>query len=193
MTGSERGTRTLVRMCHNFENFVLVKKSFDDKTELWETQNSFIVSVNYIELLLKYTKNRTIFFNLKKRQKSRCNKKVSICSSILWMYYSNSNKKAGSEKIGKANKKIFCRLRSWLHWNLGESIGAARRSWANIWHLKFQSVAKWRNKNSGKPPVACQKIFWWCQHRWNTSFDPILCPRQEVYQVISTLKYNKTA
>ena len=45
---SERGTRTLVRMCHNFKNIVLVRESFDDKTELWHTKNSFFVPVNYI-------------------------------------------------------------------------------------------------------------------------------------------------
>ena len=53
---SERGTRTLVRMCHNFKNIVLVKESFDDKTELWNTKNSFFVPVNYIEPILEKTK-----------------------------------------------------------------------------------------------------------------------------------------
>ena len=47
-------------MCHNFKNFVLVKESFDYKTELWHTKNSFIVPVNYIEPILEYIKQRFI-------------------------------------------------------------------------------------------------------------------------------------
>ena len=64
----------LVRMCHNFKNFVLVKESFDDKTELWHTKNSFIVPVNYIEPILQYTKQNDLF-QLTKRQKNRYDKK----------------------------------------------------------------------------------------------------------------------
>ena len=67
---SERGTRTLVRMCHNFKNIVLVQESFDDKTELWHIKNSFIVPVTYLEPILEYT-NKTIYFILQKRQKNR--------------------------------------------------------------------------------------------------------------------------
>ena len=106
---SERGTRTLVRMCHNFKNIVLVKESFDDKTELWHTKNSFFVPVNYIEPILEYTKQNDLFHLTKTPEKS-LKRRVSICSSILWMYYSHSNKKAGCEKIGKAHTKTFCRL-----------------------------------------------------------------------------------
>ena len=50
---SERGTRTLVLMCHNFKNILLVKESSDDKTELWQTTNSFIAPVNCIEPIHK--------------------------------------------------------------------------------------------------------------------------------------------
>ena len=70
---SERGTRTLVRMCHNFKNIVLVKESLDDKTQLWHTKNSFIVPVNYIEYL--NIQNKTIYFILQKRQKNHQDKK----------------------------------------------------------------------------------------------------------------------
>ena len=58
---SERDTRTLVRICHNFKNIVLVKESSDDKTELWHTKNSFIIPVNYIEPILEYTKQNDLF------------------------------------------------------------------------------------------------------------------------------------
>ena len=57
---SERGTRTLVRMCHNFKNIVLANESYDDKTELWHTKNS-IIPVNYIEPILDYTKQNDLF------------------------------------------------------------------------------------------------------------------------------------
>ena len=107
---SERGTRTLVRMCHIFKNIVLVKETFDDKTQLWHTKNSFIVPVNYIEPILEYTKHNDLISTYKNARKIVTTRRVSICSSILWMYYSHSNKKAGCEKIGKANKRTFCRL-----------------------------------------------------------------------------------
>ena len=68
---SERGTRTLVRMCHNFKNIVLVQESFDDKTELWHIKKSFIVPVNYVEPILQYTKQNDLFQLTKKRQKNR--------------------------------------------------------------------------------------------------------------------------
>ena len=58
---SERDTRTLVRICHNFKNIVLVKESFDYKTELLHTKNSFIIPVNYIEPILEYTKQNDLF------------------------------------------------------------------------------------------------------------------------------------
>ena len=68
---SERDTRTLVQMCHNFKNIVLVKESFDDKTELWHTKNGFIIPVNYIlESQFSNIPNRTIYFSLQKRQKN---------------------------------------------------------------------------------------------------------------------------
>ena len=57
----ERGTRTLVRMCDNFKNIVLANESYDDKTELWHTKNSFIIPVNYIEPILDYTKQNDLF------------------------------------------------------------------------------------------------------------------------------------
>ena len=67
---SERGTRTLVRMCHNFKNIVLVKESFDDKTQLWHTKNNIIVPVNYIEPILEYTKQNDLFHLTKTPEKS---------------------------------------------------------------------------------------------------------------------------
>ena len=63
--------RTLVRMCHNFKNLVLVKESFNDKTKLWHTKNSFIVPVNYIEPISEYTKQNDLFqFEKKTLEKS---------------------------------------------------------------------------------------------------------------------------
>ena len=107
---SERGTRTLVLVCHNFKNIVLVQESFDDKTELWHVKNSFIVPVNYIEPILEYTKQNDLFQLTKTPKKLLRQEESPYAQSILWMYYSHSNKKAGCEKIGKANKKNFCRL-----------------------------------------------------------------------------------
>ena len=83
---SERDTRTLVRMCHNFKNIVLVKGSFDDKTELWHAKNSFIIPLNYIEPILEYAKQndlfqltktvKTIYFSLQKLR--NCSDKKSL-------------------------------------------------------------------------------------------------------------------
>ena len=120
---SERGTRTLLRMYHNFKNTVLLKESFDDKTQLWHTKNSLFIPVNYIEPMFEYEKQNVFFSTNKNARKIVRTRRVSVCSSTLRMYYSHSNKQAGCEKIGKANKKTFCGLQSWLHWNLGESIG----------------------------------------------------------------------
>ena len=67
---SERGTRTLVRKCHNFKKVVLVKESFDDKTQLWLTKNSFIVPVTCIEPILECEKQNVYFQLTKTPEKS---------------------------------------------------------------------------------------------------------------------------
>ena len=74
---SDRGTRTLVRMCHNFKNIVLVKESFDDKPQLWHTKNSFLFQLNTLKQYLN-TQNRTIYFNLQKRQKKSLRQEESL-------------------------------------------------------------------------------------------------------------------
>ena len=53
-------TRTLVRMCHNYKIIALVKETFDDKTGLWRSENSFILPINFIKPISDYT-NNTIF------------------------------------------------------------------------------------------------------------------------------------
>ena len=67
---SERGTQTLGRMFHNLKNIVLVKESFDDKTQLWHTKNNFLVPVIYIEPKLEYTKQSDLFQLTKTPEKS---------------------------------------------------------------------------------------------------------------------------
>ena len=109
-TTSERGTRTLVRMCHNFKNFVLVQESFDDKTESWHIKYSFIVPVNYIEPILEYTKQNDLFQLTKTPEKSPRQEESPYAHRYYGCITPIQTKKAGCEKIGKANKKTFCRL-----------------------------------------------------------------------------------
>ena len=54
-------TRTLVRMCHNYKNITLVKETFDDKTGLWRSENSFILPIKFIKPISDYTKQHDIF------------------------------------------------------------------------------------------------------------------------------------
>ena len=80
---SERDTRTLVRMCHNFKNIVLVKESFDYKTELWHTKNSFILPVNYIEPILEYTKQNDLFHLTKTPENHQDTKSLHMLIDIM--------------------------------------------------------------------------------------------------------------
>ena len=88
----ERGTRTFERMCHNFENIVLVRENFDDKKKFWQTKNNYILPVNLMNQYLN-KQNRTIstYRNVRKIVKTR---RVSVCSSVLWMFFSDSNQKS---------------------------------------------------------------------------------------------------
>ena len=100
---SERGTRTHVRMCHNFENIVLVKESFDDKTELWHTKNSFFVPVNYIEPILEYKKQNDLFHLAKTPEKL-----LQEESPYAHRYYGcNIPIKQDVKKLAKPTRKLF--------------------------------------------------------------------------------------
>ena len=104
---SERDTRTLVRMCHNFKNIVLVKESFDYKTELWHTKNSFILPVNYIEPILEYTKQNDLFHLTKTPEKSSRHEE----SPYAYRYYGCitpiQTKKQDVKKLAKRTRKFF--------------------------------------------------------------------------------------
>ena len=101
----ERGTQTLVRMCHNFKNIVLVKEYFDDKTELWHTKTSVFVPVNYIEPIIEYTKQNVFFFT-KTPEKS-----LQVESSYAHRYYGCitpiQTKKQDVKKLAKRTGKLF--------------------------------------------------------------------------------------
>ena len=103
---TERGTRTLVRMCHNFKNIVLVKERFDDKTDLRHTKNSFIVPVNYIEPMLEYTKQNDLFHLTKTPEKS-----LQEESPYAHRYYGCitpiQTKKRDVKKLAKRTRKLF--------------------------------------------------------------------------------------
>ena len=103
---SERGTQTLVRMCHNFKNIVLVKESFDDKTDLWHTKNSFIVPVNYVEPILECIKQNHLFHLTKTPEKS-----LQEGSPYAHRYYGYispiQTKKQDVNKLAKRTRKLF--------------------------------------------------------------------------------------
>ena len=103
----ERGTRTLVRMCHNFKNIVLVKESFDDKTELWHTKNSFIVPVNYIEPILEYTKQNDLFNLTKTPEKSPRQEESPYAHRYYGCITPIQTKKQDVKKVTKRTRKLF--------------------------------------------------------------------------------------
>ena len=104
---SGRGTRTLVRMCHNFKNIVLVKESFDDKTELWHTENSFIVPVNYIEPILEYTKQNDLFHLIKTPEKSPRQEESPYAHRYYGCITPIQTKKQDVKKLAKRTRKLF--------------------------------------------------------------------------------------
>ena len=104
---SERGTRTLVRMCHNLKNIVLVKESFDDKTQLWHTKNSFIVPVNYIEPILEYTKQNDLFHLTKTPEKSPRQEDSSDAHRYYGCITPIQTKKQDVKKLTKRTRKLF--------------------------------------------------------------------------------------
>ena len=104
---SERGTRTLVRMCHNFKNIVLVKESFDDKTQLWHTKNSFIVPVNYFEPILEYTKQNDLFHLTKTPEKSPRQEESPYAHRYYGCINPIQTKKQDVKKLTKRTRKLF--------------------------------------------------------------------------------------
>ena len=104
---SERGTRTLVRMCHNFKNIVLVQESFDDKTELWHIKNSFIVPVNYLEPILQYTKQNDLFHLTKTPEKSLGQEESPYGHRYYGCITPIQTKKQDVKKLAKRTRKLF--------------------------------------------------------------------------------------
>ena len=104
---SERGTRTLVRMCHNFKNIGLVKEGFDDKTQLWHTKNSFIVPVNYIEPILEYTKQNDLFHLTKTPEKSPRQEESPYAHRYYGCITPIQTKKQDVKKLTKRTRKLF--------------------------------------------------------------------------------------
>ena len=104
---SERGTRTLVRMCHNFKNIVLVQESFDDKTELWHIKNSFIVPVNYLEPILEYTKQNDLFHLTKTPEKSPRQEESPYAHRYYGCMTPIQTKKQDVKKLAKRTRKLF--------------------------------------------------------------------------------------
>ena len=104
---SERGIRTLVRMCHNFKNFVLVKESFDDKTQLWHTKNSFIGPVNYIEPILEYTKQNGLFQLTKTPKKSLQHEESPYAHQYYGCITPIQTKKQDVTKLAERTRKLF--------------------------------------------------------------------------------------
>ena len=104
---SERDTRTLVRMCHNFKYIVLVKESFDYKTELWHTKNSFILPVNYIEPILEYTKQNDLFHLTKTPEKSSRHEESPYAHQYYGCITPIQTKKQDVKKLAKQSRKLF--------------------------------------------------------------------------------------
>ena len=104
---SERGTRTLVRMCRNFKNIVLVKESFDDKTQLWHTKNSIFVPVNYIEPILEYTKQNDLFHLTKTPEKSPRQEESPYAHRYYGCITPIQTKKQDVKKLTKRTRKLF--------------------------------------------------------------------------------------
>ena len=104
---SERGTRTLARLCHNCKNIVLVKESFDDQTELWHTKNSFIVPVNYIEPILEYTKQNDLSHLTKTPEKSPRQEESPYAHRYYGCITPIQTKKQDVKKLAKRTRKLF--------------------------------------------------------------------------------------
>ena len=115
-------------MCHNFKNIVLLKESFDDKTDLWHTKNSFIVPVNYIEPILEYTKQNDLFHLTKTQEKSPRQEESPYAHRYYGCITPIQTKKQDVKKLAKRTRKLFADYDHDCIENLGESIGAARRS-----------------------------------------------------------------
>ena len=155
---SERGTRTLIWMCHNFKNIVHLKESCDNKTELY-TKNGFIIPVNYIEPILEYTKQRfnSTDKNTRKIVKTR---RVRMPIDIMDVLLRFKQKK----DVKKLTKRIERLFADYAH--------DCNEIWENplgqleVEHIKFLefwsvSVTKWSNKNSGKSlPLLVDNFFW---------------------------------
>ena len=104
---SERDTPTLVRMCHKFKNIVLVKESFDDKTELWHTKNSFIIPVNYIVPILENNKQNDLFQHIKMPEKSFRQEESPYAHRFYGCITPTQTKKQDVKKLAKRTKKLF--------------------------------------------------------------------------------------
>ena len=104
---SERGTRTLVRMCHNFKNIVVANESYDDKTELWHTKNSFIIPVNYIEPILDYTKQNDLFQLTKTPEKLSRQEESPYAPRYYGCITPIQTRKQNVKKLSKRTRKLF--------------------------------------------------------------------------------------
>ena len=104
---SERGTRTFVRMCHNFKNIVLVKESFDDKTQLWHTKNRFLVPVNYSEPIIEYTKQNDLFQLTKTSEKMVRQEECPYAHRYYGSITPIQTKKQVKKKMAKRTRKLF--------------------------------------------------------------------------------------
>ena len=83
------------------------EESFDDKTQLWHTKNSFIVPVNYIEPILEYTKQNDLFHLTKTPERSPRQEE----SLYAHRYYESitpiQTKNQDVKKLTKRTRKLF--------------------------------------------------------------------------------------
>ena len=121
---SERDTRTLVRMSHNFKNIDLVQESFDDKTELWHIKNSFIVPVNYIEPILEYTKQNDLFQLTKTPEKSLRQEESPYAHRYNGCITPIQTKKQDVKKLAK-------RTKNFLHTMIMTALKSGRINWGS--------------------------------------------------------------
>ena len=184
---SERDTRSLVQRCHNFKNIVLVKKSFDDKTELWHTKNSF-VPVNYIELILEYTKQND-FFQLTKTPEKSFRHESPYAHPYYGCIAPIQTKKQDLKKLAKRTKKLFAEydhdcIEIWES-QLGQ---LEVEQISNFFGISSCQVKKQdpRKKASRCSPIFLMTSTLMKHHHWIN-----VMPRQEGDQVISTLKHTK--
>ena len=101
-------TRTLVRMCHNYKNIALVKETFDNKTGLWHSENSFFYRSTLLNLLATI-QNNTIFSSSPELQKKNS---VLAESPYLPRYYGcitpiKLKRGADVKTLSKRTRKLF--------------------------------------------------------------------------------------